>query len=167
MKYHIWTFGGQMNTADSQRLASELERMGHTATDDSDAADILVVNTCVVRQSAEDKAMNRLMMLRSVKQRQPDKVVGVMGCLVGVRGGQVREQPAGPYADDASQGPVELDVFHGPLPPHAHASMVPQRRPGGSVRTVARRVLMLRLWHSRHAAGGHGAAMAYCAAKGR
>jgi tRNA-2-methylthio-N6-dimethylallyladenosine synthase len=74
-----------MNTADSQRLASELERMGHTATDDSDTADILVVNTCVVRQSAEDKAMNRLMMLRSVKQRQPDKVVGVMGCLVGVR----------------------------------------------------------------------------------
>jgi tRNA-2-methylthio-N6-dimethylallyladenosine synthase len=59
--------------------------MGHTATDDSDTADILVVNTCVVRQSAEDKAMNRLMMLRSVKQRQPDKVVGVMGCLVGVR----------------------------------------------------------------------------------
>lgn len=85
MKYHIWTFGCQMNTADSQRLASELERMGHTATDDSDAADILVVNTCVVRQSAEDKAMNRLMMLRSVKQRQPDKVVGVMGCMVGVR----------------------------------------------------------------------------------
>lgn len=85
MKYHIWTFGCQMNTADSQRLASELERMGHQATPDSDEADILVVNTCVVRQSAEDKAMNRLLMLRAVKENQPDKVVGVMGCLVGVK----------------------------------------------------------------------------------
>ncbi|PJF21772.1 MAG: tRNA (N6-isopentenyl adenosine(37)-C2)-methylthiotransferase MiaB [Phototrophicales bacterium] len=85
MDYHIWTFGCQMNTADSQRLASELERMGHRATDNPDEADILVVNTCVVRQSAEDKAMNRLMLLRSLKEKQPDKVIGVMGCMVGVR----------------------------------------------------------------------------------
>lgn len=85
MDYHIWTFGCQMNTADSQRLASELERMGHHATASPDDADILVVNTCVVRQSAEDKAMNRLMMLRALKQKQPDKVIGVMGCMVGVR----------------------------------------------------------------------------------
>jgi tRNA-2-methylthio-N6-dimethylallyladenosine synthase len=85
MDYHIWTFGCQMNTADTQRLASELERMGHHASDNPDDADILVVNTCVVRQSAEDKAMNRLMMLRAVKERQPDKVVGVMGCLVGIK----------------------------------------------------------------------------------
>ena len=85
MDYHIWTFGCQMNTADSQRLASELERMGHHASDNPDDADILVVNTCVVRQSAEDKAMNRLNMLRAVKRKDPDKVVGVMGCLVGVK----------------------------------------------------------------------------------
>jgi tRNA-2-methylthio-N6-dimethylallyladenosine synthase len=38
MKYHIWTIGCQMNTADSQRLASELEKLGHTSTDDEDAA---------------------------------------------------------------------------------------------------------------------------------
>ncbi|MFW5708595.1 MAG: tRNA (N6-isopentenyl adenosine(37)-C2)-methylthiotransferase MiaB [Chloroflexota bacterium] len=85
MEYHIWTFGCQMNTADSQRLASELERMGHRAAADPDHADILVVNTCVVRQSAEDKAMNRLLMLRSLKEQNPDKVIGVMGCMVGVR----------------------------------------------------------------------------------
>ena len=85
MDYHIWTFGCQMNTADTQHLASELERMGHHAALDADAADILVVNTCVVRQSAEDKAMNRLMMLRTVKEQNPDKVIGVMGCMVGVR----------------------------------------------------------------------------------
>ena len=85
MKYHIWTFGCQMNTADSQRLASELERLGHHAAEDGDEADILVVNTCVVRQSAEDKAFGRLNLLKKVKERHPEKVVGVMGCLVGVK----------------------------------------------------------------------------------
>ena len=85
MKYHIWTFGCQMNTADSQRLASDLERMGYQAAEDADDADIYVVNTCVVRQSAEDKAMGRLLMLRTQKEQQPDKIIGVMGCMVGVR----------------------------------------------------------------------------------
>lgn len=74
-----------MNTADSQRLASELERMGHRATDNPEDADIFVVNTCVVRQQAEDKAMSRLYMLREVKAEHPDKIVAVMGCMVGVR----------------------------------------------------------------------------------
>ncbi len=86
MHYHIWTLGCQMNTADSQQLASELERLGYSAaTDNPDDADILVVNTCVVRQSAEDKAFSRLAMLGDLKKQHPDKVIGVMGCLVGVR----------------------------------------------------------------------------------
>lgn len=85
MKYHIWTFGCQMNTADTQRLASELERMGHSVADHEDDADIYVVNTCVVRQSAEDKGMQRINMLRNVKRHHPDKVISVMGCMVGVR----------------------------------------------------------------------------------
>jgi tRNA-2-methylthio-N6-dimethylallyladenosine synthase len=74
-----------MNSADSQLLASELERMGYSAATDPDQADILVVNTCVVRQSAEDKAFGRLALLNELKKEQPDKVIGVMGCLVGVR----------------------------------------------------------------------------------
>ena len=86
MKYHIWTFGCQMNTADSQHLASELERMGISAeTDDPEEADIQVVNTCVVRQSAEDKGLNRIQMLQALKKKRPDTVVGVMGCMVGVK----------------------------------------------------------------------------------
>ncbi|TVR22031.1 MAG: tRNA (N6-isopentenyl adenosine(37)-C2)-methylthiotransferase MiaB [Anaerolineaceae bacterium] len=84
-KYYIWTYGCQMNTADSQHLASELERMGHQAAADPDEADILVVNTCVVRQSAEDKGLGRLLSLRPLKESHPDKVIGVMGCMVGVR----------------------------------------------------------------------------------
>lgn len=75
-----------MNTADSQHLASELERMGFTAeTDNPDEADIQVVNTCVVRQSAEDKGLGRIRMLQAMKRDNPDKVIGVMGCMVGVR----------------------------------------------------------------------------------
>jgi tRNA-2-methylthio-N6-dimethylallyladenosine synthase len=85
MKYHIWTFGCQMNTADTQRLASELELMGHTAADHEDDADIYVVNTCVVRQAAEDKGMGRIHLLKNVKRDNPDKVVGVMGCMVGMK----------------------------------------------------------------------------------
>ncbi len=83
--YHIWTLGCQMNVADSQRLASELEKMGYRAAADPDAADVLVINTCVVRQSAEDKALGRLASLRPIKEQHPDKVIGLMGCLVGVR----------------------------------------------------------------------------------
>ena len=85
MQYHIWTLGCQMNVADSQLLASELEKLGHRAAPNGDEADIMVVNTCVVRQSAEDKGLGRLGMLGKLKRQQPDKIIGVMGCMVGVR----------------------------------------------------------------------------------
>ncbi|MBN1429256.1 MAG: tRNA (N6-isopentenyl adenosine(37)-C2)-methylthiotransferase MiaB [Anaerolineae bacterium] len=74
-----------MNEADSQRLSSGLERFGLRHTDDADAADVIVLNTCVVRQSAEDRAYGRLGQLKVLKQHHPDKVLGLMGCLVGVR----------------------------------------------------------------------------------
>lgn len=74
-----------MNTADSQHLASELERMGHSAAENPDDAEIFVVNTCVVRQSAEDKAYGRLNLLAQRKREQPNTIIGVMGCMVGVR----------------------------------------------------------------------------------
>lgn len=85
-KYHVATFGCQMNEADTQRLASELEKLGLSATESREEADVLVLNTCVVRQGAEDKALSYLHMIRPLKRDNPNKVVGVMGCLVGVRG---------------------------------------------------------------------------------
>jgi tRNA-2-methylthio-N6-dimethylallyladenosine synthase len=85
MQYHIWTLGCQMNEADTQRLASELERMGIQAAQNPDDADIYVINTCVVRQSAEDKAFGRLGLLKVAKEENPNKIIGLMGCLVGVR----------------------------------------------------------------------------------
>ncbi len=98
MRYHIWTLGCQMNVADSQRLASELEKLGHQAAADWEEADIWVLNTCVVRQSAEDKAYGRLRELQRAKQQQPDKIIGLMGCLVGVRD-PLRLRQRLPYVD--------------------------------------------------------------------
>ena len=74
-----------MNVADSQLLASELEKLGHRQAQHGDDADIMVVNTCVVRQSAENKGLGRLHLLGKIKEQHPEKVIGVMGCMVGVR----------------------------------------------------------------------------------
>jgi tRNA-2-methylthio-N6-dimethylallyladenosine synthase len=85
MKYHIATLGCQMNEADTRRLASALERLGYVPAERVEEADVVVLNTCVVRQSAEDKAVGRLGALKSLKERRPEMVLGLMGCLVGVR----------------------------------------------------------------------------------
>ncbi len=84
-QYYIWTLGCQMNVADSQRLASALEKLGLRAADAPEAADVLVVNTCVVRQGAEEKGVQRLHALNKLKRQNPNKVIGLMGCMVGVR----------------------------------------------------------------------------------
>ena len=87
-KYHLWTEGCQMNVADSQRVGSSLEHVGYTFTDNAEEADVIVLNTCVVRQSAEDKAIGRLTSLRPLKTKNPNLVINLMGCLVGVRGAE-------------------------------------------------------------------------------
>jgi tRNA-2-methylthio-N6-dimethylallyladenosine synthase len=89
MKYHIWTAGCQMNVADSQRVGSELEKLGYHFSNNHRDADVIVLNTCVVRQSAEDKATGFLWSLKPIKQAKPDKVIALMGCMVGVRGGKL------------------------------------------------------------------------------
>src|SRR5512136_2668529 len=84
-KYHVWTEGCQMNVADSQRVGSALEHLGYTFTGKAEEADVIVLNTCVVRQSAEDKAYGRLSSLRPLKEKNPHLVINLMGCLVGVK----------------------------------------------------------------------------------
>lgn len=74
-----------MNVADSQRVGSALEILGYNMTPTPAEADVLVLNTCVVRQSAEDKAVGRLSSLKPLKDRNPDLVINLMGCLVGVK----------------------------------------------------------------------------------
>lgn len=92
MKYHLWTIGCQMNEADSQRVGSELEKIGYHYSPTYGDADVVVINTCVVRQSAEDKATGFLWSLKPLKQNNPDAVIALMGCMVGVKGGNKLEK---------------------------------------------------------------------------
>jgi tRNA-2-methylthio-N6-dimethylallyladenosine synthase len=98
MKYHLWTEGCQMNVADSQRVASALEHLGYESAPRPEEADVIVMNTCVVRQSAEDKAYGRLSSLQPLKQQRPEMVINLMGCLVGVKGNE-RLRQRFPYVD--------------------------------------------------------------------
>lgn len=84
-QYYIWTIGCQMNEADARRLAAHLEQRGYRPTTSAQSADLVVVNTCVVRQSAEDKALQRLFALRYLKKTRPHMLIGLMGCMVGFR----------------------------------------------------------------------------------
>lgn len=85
MKYHVWTEGCQMNVADSERVSSALEHLGYNFTPVIEEADVIVLNTCVVRQSAEEKAYGRLTTLWPVKIKRPEVVLNLMGCLVGIK----------------------------------------------------------------------------------
>jgi tRNA-2-methylthio-N6-dimethylallyladenosine synthase len=121
MKYHIWTEGCQMNVADSQRVGSSLEHLGYDFTEKPEEADVIVLNTCVVRQSAEDKALGRLGSLKPLKEKKPGLVINLMGCLVGVRGAEkLRERL--PF----------VDVFSPPSDPGPLVSFLSQ----GEIRAV-------------------------------
>jgi tRNA-2-methylthio-N6-dimethylallyladenosine synthase len=121
MKYHIWTEGCQMNVADSQRVGSSLEHLGYTFTNRAEEADVIVLNTCVVRQSAEDKALGRLSSLLPLKRQNPNLVINLMGCLVGVRG-----------ADKLRQKLPYVDVFSPPSDPGPLVSYLTQ----GEIRAI-------------------------------
>lgn len=83
--YHVWTIGCQMNEADSRHLSSQLESLGYAPHPVAETADVVVLNTCVVRQQAEDKASNRLFALRRAKEGRPEMTIALMGCMVGLK----------------------------------------------------------------------------------
>lgn len=87
-----------MNVADSQRVASALERLGYSAVERIEDAEVIVLNTCVVRQAAEDKAMGRVTSLKPLKQANPNLTINLMGCMVGVKG-QEKLRAALPFVD--------------------------------------------------------------------
>ncbi len=81
-----------MNVADSERLGAHLESLGYTPSLTAEAADIVVVNSCVVRQHAEDRVANKLHSLRPIKAARPDQVVALMGCMVGPRTEELKKR---------------------------------------------------------------------------
>ncbi len=87
-----------MNVADSLRVSSALEGLGYAQAHGYEEADVIVLNTCVVRQSAEDKAYGFLNSLKGIKRRRPEMIINLMGCLVGVKGHE-KLQKVFPHVD--------------------------------------------------------------------
>jgi tRNA-2-methylthio-N6-dimethylallyladenosine synthase len=94
MLFHIHTYGCQMNEADSEAMAGALIAAGHAPTPDLEEADLLLLNTCCVREKPERKAYGRLGELRLLKARRPGLVIAVAGCLAQKEGeGILRRAP--------------------------------------------------------------------------
>src|SRR4051812_11745853 len=80
-KLYLETVGCQMNVLDSELVVGSLRRQGYVLTEQATDADVILFNTCSVRQHAEDKIYSALGRLRGHKKRHPDKIVGVLGCM--------------------------------------------------------------------------------------
>lgn len=80
--YHIVTYGCQMNAHDSEKLAGMLLAMGMTEADDRRNADLVLFNTCCVRDNAERRALGNVTWLKELKKEKPELIIGVCGCMV-------------------------------------------------------------------------------------
>jgi tRNA-2-methylthio-N6-dimethylallyladenosine synthase len=80
-KLHLITYGCQMNEYDSERVAGLLRQEQYEITEHEAEADVILLNTCAIREKAEEKVFSKLGELKALKQRNPDLVVGVMGCM--------------------------------------------------------------------------------------
>ena len=79
--YFIETYGCQMNVADSEVISGLLNNEGYNQTKDIHSANIIFVNTCAIREHAEDKVHSRLGFYNQIKQKNPDTIIGVLGCM--------------------------------------------------------------------------------------
>lgn len=79
--YFIETYGCQMNVADSELISGLLSSEGYNKTSDIHAADIIFVNTCAIREHAEDKVHSRLGFYNQLKQKKPETIIGILGCM--------------------------------------------------------------------------------------
>jgi len=97
-KLHIKTFGCQMNEYDSDKMADVLRAShGLERTDDPEQADVLLLNTCSIREKAQEKVFSQLGMWRNLKDKRPEMVIGVGGCVASQEGDAIRHRA--PYVD--------------------------------------------------------------------
>lgn len=80
-RYLIRTYGCQMNVHDTENMAGILEELGFTSTDDTNEADVILLNTCAIRENAENKVFGEIGHLKSLKVERPEVVVGICGCM--------------------------------------------------------------------------------------
>ncbi|MFZ4454227.1 tRNA (N6-isopentenyl adenosine(37)-C2)-methylthiotransferase MiaB [Salibacterium aidingense] len=80
-RYLIRTYGCQMNYHDTENMAGILEEMGFTETDDTNEADVIFLNTCAIRENAENKVFGEIGNLKALKKEKPELILGVCGCM--------------------------------------------------------------------------------------
>jgi tRNA-2-methylthio-N6-dimethylallyladenosine synthase len=120
-KLYIRTFGCQMNEYDSARMADVLgAAQGLTVTDELDDADVVLFNTCSVREKAQEKVFSDLGRARLLKRRKPDLVIGVGGCVASQEGAAIVARA--PY----------VDVVFGPQTLHRLPQLIERRRATGT-----------------------------------
>ena len=105
---HIETWGCQMNTADSERILSLLEERGYWVTPEASRADLIVLNTCHIREKAYHKVVSRLGLLKELKQKNSDLVIVLAGCVAQAEGNQLLQKL--PMVD-VLVGPGRLEGF--------------------------------------------------------
>ncbi|NCQ35863.1 tRNA (N6-isopentenyl adenosine(37)-C2)-methylthiotransferase MiaB, partial [bacterium] len=94
---HIKTYGCQMNERDSEQVARMLGERGYRMTGDEAEADVILLNTCSVRDMAEQKAIGKMGMLRRLREARPHLVLGYLGCMAQARGDELLQ--ASPHVD--------------------------------------------------------------------
>ena len=139
--YSIWTVGCQMNKADSLQLAAGLERLGYSEGTSDQEADLVVLNTCSVRQHAEDRAYGKLGAMKKRREGGDSFTLAVMGCMVGPRTDELEQrfpwvdvwaqpQQFDPILDrarparDISEGEFWVDTFAAPTGPTAFVPVI-------------------------------------------
>lgn len=97
--FHIVTYGCQMNAHDSEKLAGMLLQMGMTAAARREEADLVLFNTCCIRDNAERKALGNIIWLKEIKKQRPDMMVGVCGCMMQQQGMAEKVLKQYPFVD--------------------------------------------------------------------
>ena len=129
-KLYMETFGCQMNVLDSELVLGQLHTQGYESVDDRAEADVILYNTCSVREHAEQKVLSRLGELRDRKKAQPGLVIGVIGCMAERDGTKIFQR--NPHVDVLC-GPGELDK----LAQLVHNAVVTNSQTGKRPRQVA------------------------------
>lgn len=98
-RYHIATYGCQMNAHESEKIAGILESLGYQCISEPAQADVIVLNTCCIRESAEQRILGHIGTLKKYKERNPDLRIAVVGCLPQQPGAQERLGRSFPFLD--------------------------------------------------------------------
>ncbi|PTX99497.1 tRNA (N6-isopentenyl adenosine(37)-C2)-methylthiotransferase MiaB [Verrucomicrobia bacterium LW23] len=117
---YIKTYGCQMNVRDSEQVSRQLQARGYTLAEGERDADVILINTCSVRDQAEQKAMNKMGALAQLKKAKPDLVLGFMGCMAQSRGADILDRLP------------DVDLIAGTQKFHEVANMVDRLRGVGS-----------------------------------